>query len=195
MTMTLVRKHVRLAKYLRDLAAKVAKEALGDKFYAMHIRMGDYAYRRTSDSSTYVARARELKWNVGTYKTYVATEPNRDTNFFAPLQKSLKVVFSSDIPKELLSDFKNAFPKGKIRSDMLGLLEQLIAAQSKSFIGTYFSTFSAYILFIREYKVELFPEIANLDTSGDGSSGDPSGNSEEEALEEEASDEQAIISN
>jgi len=167
-----VRKRIRFTKYLRDLAVKVANAALGDQFYAMHIRMGDYAYRRTGDGGRYLSRAYNLKWKIGTLKTYIATEPQRDEKFFEPLNKGLKAVYSQDIPKDLVQDFKNAFPRGKFRSDMIGLLEQLICVQAKSFIGTYFSTFSAYIMFMRENKAQLFPELVNLDTSEDGNEGE-----------------------
>ena len=81
-------------------------------------------------------------------------------------------MYSDKLPKEIFKEFQNAFPKGKMRNDMLGLLEQLIAAQAKSFIGTFFSTFSAYIMFIREHKARLFPELVDVDTTGDGSAGD-----------------------
>jgi hypothetical protein len=168
-TMEKVRGHVRFTSYLRELAVKVANQALGSQFYAMHIRMGDYAYRRIGDSSTYVVRARELNWRLNDFKIYIATEPGHDEEYFAPLEAAGKIVYSQDLPKEIVQDFKNAFPKGKIRSDMVGLLEQLIAAQAKSFIGTYFSTFSAYIQFMREHKGALFPEIAHIQSDSDGS--------------------------
>lgn len=172
-TMNEVRKHVRFTKYLRDLAIRVTQAALGEKFYAMHIRMGDYSWRRNGDSSSYLRRAKSLKWKLSENKLYIATEPDRDEKFFAPLVSNAKVVFSSNLPKELVQDFRNAFPKGKIRNDMVGLLEQLVAVQSKSFLGTFFSTFSAFIIFMRENKATLFPELVNLDTSGDGAAGDP----------------------
>ena len=88
-TMDEVRKHVRFTKYLRDLSIKVSKAALGEKFYAMHIRMGDYAYRRHGDASTYLGRARQYKWKLKEIPTYVATEPNRDDKFFAPLDRNM----------------------------------------------------------------------------------------------------------
>lgn len=186
-TMVQIRRHVRFTKYLRELAMKIAKEAFGEEgFYAIHIRMGDYAWRHEGhDSSTYLNRAREdLHWNLKARKIYVATEPGRDEKFFAPLKKEAKVMFSSELPKPLAKEFKSAFPKGKIRDDMLGVLEMLICAQAKSFLGTYYSTFSAFIKFMRDNKDVMFPEIAEtVDVGEDGEGGDTMKPQAEEPVE------------
>ena len=48
-----------------------------------------------------------------------------------------------------------------MQNDMMGVLEQLVCAQSLDFIGTSFSTFSAWIEYMRKKKKYVFPEINN----------------------------------
>ena len=163
---------MRFTSHLRNLAMSIANEAFGKSgFNAMHIRMGDYAWKRKdTEASKFISDVKAMHWNLS-LPTYIATEPNRDEKFFAPLVEGLKkgnVLFSSDLPRHLVTRFTYAFPPGRIRGDMLGILEQLICAQGKSFYGTFFSTFSKYIKFMRQHRAELFPETLNLvDTGGD----------------------------
>lgn len=167
-TMRPVRKQMRFTQYLRQLAVGIANEAFnGSAYNAMHIRMGDYSWHRTGDGYSYYRTARDLKWNLR-LPTYIATEPDRDERYFRPLVEKLNVMFSNNLPRKLVTQFTHAFPPGRIRGDMLGLLELLICAQATSFQGTYFSTFSKYIYYIRSNRANLFPEILNtVDASGD----------------------------
>jgi hypothetical protein len=159
-TMIQVKRHVRYAPYLRQLALRVADDYFGGQpFYAMHIRMGDYTSRQVADSIHFVRSARGRNWKVGRYPVYVATEPNRDLEFFRPLVSAFNVTFSTSLPKRIMHDFLTAFPPGKLRQDLTGLLEQLICAMALDFLGTPFSTFTSFIEFMRKQSQFAFPEV------------------------------------
>jgi len=158
-TMVKLRKFVRYAPYLRQLAVRIANTAFGPTFYAMHIRMGDYSDRMGDSSVGFLRSARAKKWRARKYITYVATEPARDKDYFAPLEQGMNVTFSTDLPPSVLDEFKKLFPPGQLRNDMLGLLEQLICVQAVDFLGTSFSTFSAWIVFARKFRGLLYPEM------------------------------------
>jgi len=144
-TMLAVKKHVRYAPYLRRLAVRIAREHFGgDEYYAMHIRMGDYTARQFGSSLAFVRLARARNWRVRKFGVYVATEPRRDANYFKPLVDAFNVTFSSDLSRKTLRPFLDVFPPGQLRQDMLGLFEQLVCAAATDFVGTSFSTFSAW---------------------------------------------------
>jgi hypothetical protein len=158
LTMTRLKQFVRYAPYLRQLSVRIANEALGKHFYAMHIRMGDYSARMGESAVTFLRTARAKSWKTRKYTTYVATEPAREEAYFAPLEQGMNVTFSTDLSPRLLEEFKSQFPPGPLRNDMLGLLEQLICVQADDFLGTGFSTFSAWIMFARKFNDKLLPE-------------------------------------
>ena len=158
-TMVNIKKHVRYAPFLRRLAVDIAREYFGGPYYAVHVRMGDYAPRQFSTSAVFVRKARSRGWKTRRYGVYVATEPHRNADYFRPLVDAFNVTFSSDLPRAKLRAFLDVFPPGQLRQDMLGLFEQLVCAAAHDFIGTSFSTFSAWIEFMRTTSRFSFPEI------------------------------------
>lgn len=164
-TMLPVQRRTRFTQYIRELAmALTAQSVLGGEYYAVHVRMGDYSWKHEGkDSSDLVHKLEQnMHWNLSRLPVYVATEPQRDEAFFQPLRDAApKLVFSSSLPRELVTKFTAAFPAGRIRGDMLGILEQLVCVQAKSFVGSYYSTFSKYISFTRHNLKSLFPELAD----------------------------------
>jgi len=162
-----VRRHVRLAPAFRRTALQLIDWFGGRNFNAVHSRLGDYV--GTTPSATYFfnkAVAANFPRNA---PLYVATEPNPPRNHFAPLcgPGKFKCVFSSNLDRNITLAFKRAFPKGQIRSDMLGLIEILLCVAAKRFIGTDISTFSQFILESRKQRRVFFPEI--VDTSAEES--------------------------
>ena len=127
-TMVKVRRRTRYAAHMRHMALRVVKDAFPDGFYAFHIRMGDSASRFEKDGTVFVALAIAQRWKLKKLPVYVATEPTRDAKFFAPIERSMKAVFSDNLNEDLIAEFKNEWPKGTIRVDMLGILEQLLCA-------------------------------------------------------------------
>jgi hypothetical protein len=151
---------MRFAPHMREMALRVVQQKFPTGFYALHIRMGDSRDRLAETGAPFVSMARDQKWSMRQFPTYVATEPTREAEFFAPVERALKVTYSDGLDPDLIRAFKSAFPRGVIRVDMMGVLEQLICTQAKRFIGTRTSTFSAYIVFMRKFPDEAFPEMA-----------------------------------
>ena len=71
---------------------------------------------------------------------YIATD-ERNRTFFGLLRKRYKIYFMDDF-KDLLED---------VNTNFFGMVDQLIAARGRIFIGTFFSTFSGYINRVRGY--------------------------------------------
>jgi hypothetical protein len=71
---------------------------------------------------------------------FIATD-ERDPTFFAPLREVYDLKFIGDFGYML---------KG-INPQLFGLAEQIVASRSQVFFGTYFSSFSAYIVRLRGY--------------------------------------------
>lgn len=158
-----VRKCIRFSPWLRSKAvAMVRKGVNGGVFNAMHVRMGDYTWRW--DGNTDYQRAKTVANKAASegldpkMPLYLASdEPNSPV--FNELKRRYKVLTMRDLPRDLVQDYMNLFPPGRIRTDMFGVLDQLICAQAKSFVPTGWSTFSESITFIRGSKMRLFPEI------------------------------------
>ncbi|CAM9469561.1 unnamed protein product, partial [Choristocarpus tenellus] len=73
---------------------------------------------------------------------YIATDEG-DKSFFQPFYERYKVRF--------LSDYTHRAEVSEISLNSQGLLEQIIASHGRTFTGTWYSTFSAYILRLRGY--------------------------------------------
>lgn len=159
-----IRSYIRYAKYIRDFALKTTEQFLGGvgKYNAIHIRRGDYMRAGyTSEADTWASKlvGFHFKRNM---TLYIATEPTSDRQWFRPITKIYKdTMFSHDLPKDIVHSFKRLFPP-KTRSDFLGLLEQLICVLAKRFLGSYYSTFSSTINFMRKKSAVVFPEIVSL---------------------------------
>ncbi|KAH9260116.1 hypothetical protein BASA81_001891 [Batrachochytrium salamandrivorans] len=142
-TLLPVQRRTRFTQYIRQLAMELtAQSVLGGEYYAVHVRMGDYSWKHEGkDSSAIVAK---LEQNCA------GTSPA-----------------SPYLPRELVTKFTAAFPAGRIRGDMLGILEQLVCVQATSFAGSYYSTFSKYISFTRHNLKSLFPELVDKISADD----------------------------
>jgi len=115
-----------------DLANKVAK-SLGE-FRGMHVRLTDHAERTFSFSEKDFDKA--LKNND--LKTVVLTDDVNNEIF-----KNKDIVFLDDY---IVDNFSNEFLALPSQSEIVfGLIGLLVMCQSKDFIGTPRSTFTAYI--------------------------------------------------
>lgn len=82
-----------------------------------------------------------LQENIAPGSTLFIATNERDVSFFGPIQEVYDVSFLGDF-STMLSDINpNYFP----------LVEQMVASRGRIFIGTFFSTFSAYIARLRGY--------------------------------------------
>ena len=111
-------------------------------FYSMHVRRGDFqhaypaVYLNIDDMYTKNLR---LFFSEGR-TVYIATD-EKNKAFFDLLRKHYKIKFLSDY-EHLLTDIDPAY---------YGMIEQLVTAAGSRFFGTYYSTFSGFILRLRGF--------------------------------------------
>ena len=74
---------------------------------------------------------------------YIATD-EKEGDFFAPFHAVYDVLFLSDFESDLVGD-------DFINTNFYGQIDQLIASRSFVFLGTFLSTFTAYINRLRGY--------------------------------------------
>ena len=111
-------------------------------FYTMHVRRGDFkeAYPIVNlEADDMYAQNTRLFFSEGR-TIYIATD-ERDLSFFDPLRKHYKLKFLKDF-EPLLKDVDSAY---------YGMIDQLVAAAGSRFFGTFYSTFSGYILRLRGF--------------------------------------------
>jgi len=147
-----VRDHLRYIDKLQCAAAKIV-EAIRDRarkneksneeglFDSLHVRRGDFQYKKTRiPAQQYLS---EVKNIIKTGSTiYIATdERGRKKDFFKPLAEHYDLCY--------LDDFKHLIEGFNI--NYYGMLDQLIASKGRIFFGTFFSTFTGYITRMRAY--------------------------------------------
>ena len=77
---------------------------------------------------------------------YIATD-ERDKSFFQPLKEYYSGIYYLD---DFIDDIKD------VNVNYYGMLDQLVCTKSDYFIGTWWSTFSAYINRMRAYHVTKY---------------------------------------
>ena len=148
----LVRDHVRIRDEIMCAAARVtqavrerAKKKPGNPeglYDALHIRRGDFKYQfkstQLSARELYLASKDELTEGS---TLYIATN-QKDKNFFSIFMEHYDVIYLDDYMDEVGHE---------VNANFLGLIDLLVASKSRTFFGTYQSTFSGYINRIRGY--------------------------------------------
>jgi hypothetical protein len=140
-----IRDHVRYIDEIQCAAARII-QALPTVFDTMHIRRGDFQFKRTRISAEQILNNTQhlfpLQPNTNTTTIYIATD-ERDKRFFDPFrQKGLYTVYTMD-------DFKHLL-KG-VNTNYYGMIDQLVASKGRIFIGCWHSTFTGYIQRLRGY--------------------------------------------
>jgi len=133
-----VARHIHFRKDIFTEAYK-AIQLLGD-YYAIHIRRGDFQYKDL------VLSAEQIYNNIKNVipqgaKLYISTDES-DKSFFSIFKENYDVKYYNDISHVIYSN---------THKDLIGLIEQLICTQAKTFIGNKLSTFSSYIYRLRGY--------------------------------------------
>lgn len=141
-----VRNHIHLRNDIVD-AASVVLNHLGNEFYTMHIRRGDFQYtnQRYLKGTDIYKNIENLVPEGATL--YIATDEKKeefDTMFGSVFKKRWKV--------KTYNDFAHLL---EVPSNWIGIIEQIIAARGKAFIGTKMSTFSGYITRLRGYMSDI----------------------------------------
>jgi hypothetical protein len=170
-TKRFVRDHLRYTDEIQCAAARVVhamreiskKNGNGGVFDTFHIRRGDFQYKdtvRICGIACCVASKPALTFGLFLsqrvdidiiYKNtkdlleknstiYIATD-ERDKPFFKLLRKHYKIYFMDDF-KDVLKD---------VNTNYFGMVDQLIASRGRTFIGTFYSTFTGYITRVRGY--------------------------------------------
>lgn len=72
---------------------------------------------------------------------FISTDEQRDNSIFTKLKQKYHIFF--------LDDFQDLYQG--LNPNYLGMIEQIVASKANTFFGTYFSTFSSYIVRMRGY--------------------------------------------
>jgi hypothetical protein len=111
-------------------------------FSTFHVRHGEFQFKVVRLGAEEIL-ANTLDLLAPGELVYVATDEHDKDSFFGPLRAAYEVKFLDDYFEE--ANLKS-LPK-----NMLGLVDTLVAAQGRVFVGTWFSTFSGYIIRLRGY--------------------------------------------
>lgn len=145
-----IRDHVRYADGIQCAAARIvqairarsreAGDATGS-FDTMHVRRKDFkllaGYKDGLDGADKIVSDQYITQNR---TLYISTDED-DKNFFAPMRKHYNLLFLGDFTDLLKSVDPNYY----------GMIEQLVCARGDKFVGTFYSTFTAYINRVRGY--------------------------------------------
>jgi len=133
------------------IVAALKKRSKGGSYCALHVRRGDFQFELTRvDAQKIIDHTQELLPAKGCHTLYIATDDpptGSDTarEYFAHFTRAgYDAVFLADFAKEAGID-------GMSSHDRLGMVEQVVAANGDVFIGTYWSTFTGYIMRMRGY--------------------------------------------
>ena len=139
----MVRDRVRYSDPIHCAAGKVVKSILDEfgGFSSMHIRRGDFQWPEMRISATewlentrHILHENEL--------VYISTD-EKDLTFFEPLRSRYRLKF--------LTDYKVLAGLDELDPNFIGMIDAVIASRGREFVGTYFSSFSAYIGRLRGY--------------------------------------------
>lgn len=125
----------------------------GRAYSAMHIRRGDFQFKKTRIGAEEILRHTVNLLPQG-QMLYVATDET-DPEFLRPFQERYRVV-----------QFQDLAVAGQTPSHWTGIVETLIcAAAPERFVGTRLSTFSARIATLRGHMSRSSGEHAGIDTA------------------------------
>jgi len=140
-----VRDHLRYIDQIICAAARVVeavrKRSKNGIFDSMHVRRGDFQYKKTRLEAKELIEKSKDKLEEGGL-LFIATD-ERDKSFFAPFKEHYDVVFLDDF-KDLLTG---------INTNFYGMLDQLVASKGRVFFGTWWSTLSGYVNRMRGYYI------------------------------------------
>ncbi|CAM9337395.1 unnamed protein product [Laminaria digitata] len=124
-----------------QVIALLRQEDPSGVFSSLHIRRNDFlgAYKAVNISPADVA-ANSLGHLTENEVIYIATD-EKDLSMFDMFKDRARVRF--------LSDYYDRAGVSELNPNLLGMLEQVIASNGRTFMGCWFSTFTAYILRLR----------------------------------------------
>lgn len=148
----------RMKRFIRDrfryidpilCAAYRAVSALrargGGAYSAIHARRGDFQYKQVKVSAEVMASTLGPDVFKRGEVVFIATD-EKNRSFFTPLATGLGVELA------FIEDVAGVARLSELNPNFAGIVELVIAAESRSFAGTWFSTFSGYINRLRGYR-------------------------------------------
>ena len=134
-------------------ALQAMADAKGRPWAAAHVRRGDFQFDKAKVEASAVVDALDDKAKpAGASLVYVATD-ERTKAWFDPLRAAGYDLFFLD---DFLDDANPCCPALRAALDedpnWAGMVEQLVAAASDVFLGTWWSTFTGYITRVRGYR-------------------------------------------
>lgn len=110
----------------------------GGGFSAMHIRRGDFQFKNVKiPAEEWYENTKEI-WQTNEI-IYIATD-ERNKTFFDPIAKHHDVRF--------LDDYWELAGLGDIDSNYFGMIDTIVSSRARAFAGTWFSTFTGYVIFV-----------------------------------------------
>ena len=176
------KRYLRPAPALRALAMRVVQTTFGGarRFNAVHVRLGDYLRAGRSPEASWWVKQMESRHFPRSLPLYVSTDMfsrKLRAKFFMPfVAAGYNVTFKDNLlPRDAFLHYASLFSR-EARNDFVGLLEQLVCAQAFRFQRSPYSTFSAYVDFMRHHMADSFPEVgpASAFSSASAASGDVS---------------------
>ena len=118
-------------------------DALPASFATFHVRRGDFQYKQTRlDIEEWYENSKDVL--IAGETIYIATDDANRT-FFEPLTSQ------HGHPIKFLMDYKDVAGLDRLDSAYYGMVDTVVAAQGRVFVGTWFSTFTGYINRLRGY--------------------------------------------
>jgi len=131
----------RMVNTIRDYVRQRSPENGEGLYDAIHVRRRDFQSQFPMTEMSADKILAEIRNEIEPASTiYIATD-ERDPTFFDPLREVYDLKFIGDFGDML---------KG-VNPQLFGLAEQIVASRSRLFFGTYYSSFSAYIVRLRGY--------------------------------------------
>lgn len=131
----------RMISAMRNYVRQRTPENTKGLYDAIHIRRGDFQSQFPNTEMTASTILAGIQDRIAPGSTLYISTDERNPTFFDPLREVYDLKFIGDFG-ELLSGINPQF---------FGLAEQLVASRARVFYGTYYSTFSAYIVRLRGY--------------------------------------------
>ena len=118
-----------------------ALNAEGREWSSLHIRRGDFQYKKVKlPAEEWYENTKEV-WHKGEI-LFIATD-ERNKTFFDPLKEHHDLRF--------LDDYWDMARLGDLDKNFLGMIDTIVASHGRAFAGTWFSTFTGYINRMRGY--------------------------------------------
>ncbi|KAL9188523.1 hypothetical protein ACHAXT_006901 [Thalassiosira profunda] len=140
-----IRDNVRYNNEIMCLSARIISALRGHArnglYDSAHIRVGDFQQQFPMTKMDPTQMLAELQEHVAPGSTLFIATDERDPSFFDPLREVYDTKFIGDFGSLLADVNPNYYP----------LVEQVVASRGRIFFGTFYSTFSAFIMRLRGY--------------------------------------------